>query len=67
MLIAENDSGAAIGFVQLYPTFSSILATPMYVLSDLFVVSRQGGEVLELDYSILLPGLLVPLVQFGWS
>jgi ribosomal protein S18 acetylase RimI-like enzyme len=45
VLIAENDSGAAIGFVQLYPTFSSILATPMYVLSDLFVVSaaRRRG------------------------
>lgn len=45
VLVAENDSGAAIGFVQLYPTFSSILAEPMYVLSDLFVIpeARRRG------------------------
>ncbi|WHZ26039.1 MAG: Acetyltransferase, GNAT family [Nitrospira sp.] len=45
VLIAEDDTGSAIGFVQLYPTFSSILAAPMYVLSDLFVrpdVRRRG-------------------------
>lgn len=38
VLIAEDHDGAAIGFVQLYPTFSSILAAWMYLLSDLFVV-----------------------------
>ncbi|HWG96294.1 MAG TPA: GNAT family N-acetyltransferase [Nitrospira sp.] len=45
VLVAENDSGAAVGFVQLYPTFSSILAAPMYVLSDLFVIpeARRRG------------------------
>ena len=45
MLVAENDGGAAIGFVQLYQTFSSILAAPMYVLSDLFVIpeARRRG------------------------
>jgi ribosomal protein S18 acetylase RimI-like enzyme len=45
VLIAEDQAGAAIGFVQLYPTFSSILAAPMYVFSDLFVMPevRQRG------------------------
>lgn len=45
VLVAENDGGAAVGFVQLYPTFSSILAEPMYVLSDLFVIpeARRRG------------------------
>lgn len=45
VLVAENDGGVAIGFVQLYPTFSSILAAPMYVLSDLFVIpeARRRG------------------------
>lgn len=33
MLVADNGGGAVIGFVQLYPTFSSILAGPMYLLS----------------------------------
>jgi ribosomal protein S18 acetylase RimI-like enzyme len=40
VLVVENGGGAAIGFVQLYPSFSSILAAPMYLLSDLFVVPR---------------------------
>lgn len=45
VLISENGGGAAVGFVQLYPTFSSILAAPTYVLSDLFVVpeARRRG------------------------
>lgn len=44
ILVAEGGR-AAIGFVQLYPTFSSILAAPMYVLSDLFVIpeARRRG------------------------
>ena len=45
VLVAENGGEATIGFVQLYPSFSSILAAPMYVLSDLFVipmVRRRG-------------------------
>jgi ribosomal protein S18 acetylase RimI-like enzyme len=52
VLVAENDGGAAVGFVQLYPTFSSILAAPMYVLSDLFVIPefrRRGVGTLLLQ------------------
>ena len=55
VLVAENDGGAAIGFVQLYPTFSSILASPMYVLSDLFVipeVRRKGVGTLLLQSAV---------------
>jgi ribosomal protein S18 acetylase RimI-like enzyme len=45
VLVAEDRDRAAIGFVQLYPSFSSILAAPMYVLSDLYVVpeARRKG------------------------
>lgn len=45
VLIAEDGAGRAVGFVQLYPSFSSILAAPMYVLSDLFVIpgARRRG------------------------
>lgn len=39
VLIAEDCDGVAIGFVQLFPTFSSILAAPVFILHDLFVVS----------------------------
>jgi ribosomal protein S18 acetylase RimI-like enzyme len=50
VLIAEDRNGAAIGFVQLFPTFSSILAAPIYVLSDLFVVpaARRRGVATRL-------------------
>jgi ribosomal protein S18 acetylase RimI-like enzyme len=45
VLIAEDHDGVAIGFVQLYPLFSSIFAAPMYLLSDLFVAphARRRG------------------------
>src|SRR5262245_1579406 len=45
VLVAEDRDGTAIGFVQLFPTFSSILAAPSYLLSDLFVApaARRRG------------------------
>lgn len=45
VLIAEDPTGNAIGFAQLFPSFSSVLAAPMYLLSDLFVVpaARRRG------------------------
>jgi GNAT superfamily N-acetyltransferase len=45
VLIAEDHGKTAIGFAQLYLTFSSILAAPMYLLSDLFVIppARRRG------------------------
>jgi ribosomal protein S18 acetylase RimI-like enzyme len=55
VLIAEHGGGAAVGFVQLYPSFSSILVTPMYVLSDLYVipeVRRRGVGTLLLKAAI---------------
>jgi len=55
ILIAEDSHGAAIGFVQLYPTFSSILAAPMYILHDLFVTPgarRRGVGTLLLKAAV---------------
>lgn len=45
VLVAETTDGAAVGFVQLYPCFSSIRAAPVFILSDLFVLpsAREGG------------------------
>jgi ribosomal protein S18 acetylase RimI-like enzyme len=51
IFIASRDSGA-IGFTQLYPSFSSISLARIYVLSDLFVVSnarKQGAGRLLLE------------------
>ncbi|MBI3228918.1 MAG: GNAT family N-acetyltransferase [Burkholderiales bacterium] len=44
ILLAEHDDHA-LGFIQLYPSFCSILAEPIYLLSDLFVlpVLRKSG------------------------
>lgn len=38
ILIAESDDLGLVGFCQLYPTFCSLEATPIYSLSDLFVL-----------------------------
>jgi ribosomal protein S18 acetylase RimI-like enzyme len=45
VLLAEATGGAALGFVQLYPTFSSLRAARTFVLYDLFVdpAARQRG------------------------
>jgi ribosomal protein S18 acetylase RimI-like enzyme len=45
VLVAEAADGEALGFVQLYPCFSSIRAAPVFILSDLFVApsARRGG------------------------
>jgi GNAT superfamily N-acetyltransferase len=45
VLVARSANGAALGFVQLFPSFSSVRAAPIYILNDLFVVpsSRRAG------------------------
>ena len=44
VFIAEAE-GAAVGFCQLYPTWCSVAAAPIFVLYDLFVDDgvRRGG------------------------
>ena len=37
VLLAEAADGAVMGFCQMYPSFCSVLAHPIYVLYDLFV------------------------------
>jgi ribosomal protein S18 acetylase RimI-like enzyme len=45
ILLAENDQHAAVGFCQLYPTFCSVEAKPIFALYDLYVQpsARQLG------------------------
>jgi len=45
ILVAERDGAGLVGFCQLYPTFCSVEAKPIYVLYDLFVLAtaRQSG------------------------
>ena len=37
IFITENEAGNTIGFCQIYPSFCSVIAAPIYTLSDLFV------------------------------
>lgn len=39
ILLARDDDDAGLGFVQLYPLFSSVRAMRMYLLNDLFVAA----------------------------
>ncbi|PJI99252.1 ribosomal protein S18 acetylase RimI-like enzyme [Acidovorax sp. 69] len=45
ILLALDASQAAVGFCQLYPTFCSVEAAPIYTLYDLFVAAaaRKTG------------------------
>ncbi|MFO1253274.1 MAG: GNAT family N-acetyltransferase [Inhella sp.] len=45
ILLAEDAQGQGLGFCQLYPSFCSVEAAPIYVLYDLFVgpAARGGG------------------------
>lgn len=54
----SGDNGAATGFAQLYPSFSSVSAARIYVLNDLYVspaARRQG----------VAAGLLRAAADFG--
>jgi ribosomal protein S18 acetylase RimI-like enzyme len=45
ILLALNEAEQIVGFCQLYPTFCSVEAKPIYTLYDLFVVpdARRSG------------------------
>jgi ribosomal protein S18 acetylase RimI-like enzyme len=45
VLLAMDEANAAVGFCQLYPTFCSVEAKPIYSLYDLFVTpsARRSG------------------------
>jgi ribosomal protein S18 acetylase RimI-like enzyme len=44
-LAVDPESGAGLGFVQLYPSFSSVAARRLWILNDLFVApaARRRG------------------------
>ncbi|HZK99574.1 MAG TPA: GNAT family N-acetyltransferase [Caulobacteraceae bacterium] len=44
VFIAEDEAGAAVGFAQLYPSFTSTRAARIYVLNDLFVAPEARGR-----------------------
>jgi len=44
IFVAENEDGVALGFTQLYPSFSSVGARRIWILNDLFVTSSARGH-----------------------
>ncbi|QLI80665.1 GNAT family N-acetyltransferase [Chitinibacter fontanus] len=44
ILLAQSESGEALGFIQLYPIFSSIAAERIWLLSDLYVSDVVRGQ-----------------------
>ena len=43
LLVAQGDAGDLLGFCQLYPTFCSLEAKPIYALYDLYVAPAARG------------------------
>lgn len=45
IFLVEDESQNALGFCQIYPSFCSVIAAPIYTLSDLFVTpsARKSG------------------------
>ncbi|AKC85596.1 GNAT family N-acetyltransferase [Pseudoxanthomonas suwonensis] len=44
LLLAVDGQGAALGFVQLYPSFTSVGTAPIEILNDLFVAPESRGR-----------------------
>lgn len=44
IFLAEDEDGAALGFVQLFPSFSSVSLKRMWILNDLFVAPEARGS-----------------------
>ncbi len=44
IFLAESADGTAVGFTQLYPSFSSVSACRIWVLNDLFVAESARGQ-----------------------
>ncbi|WP_395004595.1 GNAT family N-acetyltransferase [Undibacterium sp.] len=53
IFFAANDDAEGLGFVQLYPSFSSVSANRLWILNDLFVAesARRGGVARQLMQS----------------
>jgi ribosomal protein S18 acetylase RimI-like enzyme len=44
ILMAEGPSGECVGFVQLFPSFTSVEARRLWVLNDLYVAPEARGH-----------------------
>ncbi len=48
VLLLARDDARAVGFVQVYPAFSSTALAPIWILNDLYVdAAARGGGVVD--------------------
>ncbi|WP_109300746.1 GNAT family N-acetyltransferase [Aquimarina sp. AU474] len=47
--IVENDEGSCVGFVQLYPIFSSTRMKKLWLLNDLYVYPDFRGQKISIQ------------------
>ena len=55
-----TDAGSAVGFAQLYPSFSSTSLSRVFILNDLFVAEAARGKKVASQ-------LLSALEAYAWS
>lgn len=49
VILLARDGSRAVGFVQVYPAFSSTALAPIWILNDLYVhAEARGGGVVDL-------------------
>jgi GNAT superfamily N-acetyltransferase len=44
IILVAFENQIAVGFTQLYPSFSSVSMKPLYILNDLFVIGEKRGQ-----------------------
>jgi ribosomal protein S18 acetylase RimI-like enzyme len=44
IFLAEDETGHALGFVQLFPSFTSVQARRLWVLNDVYVTEEARGH-----------------------
>jgi GNAT superfamily N-acetyltransferase len=44
IILVATEGDIAVGFTQLYPSFSSVSMKPLYILNDLFVAAEMRGK-----------------------
>lgn len=69
LFIALRTDGAAVGFTQLYPSFSSVSAARTFILNDLYVVpeARRSGVAVKLLDAAASYGRAVGAVRLSLS
>ncbi len=69
LFIALQTNGAAVGFTQLYPSFSSVSAARAFILNDLYVVpeARRLGVAVKLLEAAANYGRTVGAIRLSLS